>query len=277
MARPLKQSTSADVPIGPFVDATDGITAETGLTLTQPDIRLKKNAAAWAQKAAAQTLTHEENGFYEVTLDATDTDTLGLLRLAVFESGAAPVWEDFVVLPANVYDSMFSTDKLQVDVVEIAGSTVSTSSAQLGVNVVNAGATAWGSGAITAASIASDAIAAAKIATGAITAAKFAAGAIDAAAIADNAIDAGAIAANAITSAKIATGAITTAAFAAGAIDAAAIAANAIGASELAADAATEIAAAVLAAATAAPIAADIQAVNAVAIVGDGAGTPWGP
>jgi hypothetical protein len=247
MARPLKQSTSADVPIGPFVDATDGITAETGLTLTQPDIRLKKNAAAWAQKAAAQTLTHEENGFYEVTLDATDTDTLGLLRLAVFESGAAPVWEDFVVLPANVYDSMFSTDKLQVDVVEVAGSTVSTSSAQFGVNVVNAAGTAWGSGAITAA------------------------------AIADNAIDAGAIAANAITSAKIATGAITAATFAAGAIDAAAIAADAIGASELAAGAASEIATAVLAAAAAAPIAADIQAVNAVAIVGDGAGTPWGP
>lgn len=107
----------------------------------------------------------------------------------------------------------------------IAGAAVSTSSAQLGVNVVNAGGTAWGSGAITAASIASDAITAAKIATGAI----------DADAIADNAIDAGAIA----------TGAITAAKFAAGAIDAAAIANGAIGASELAADAATEIGTAV--------------------------------
>lgn len=57
----------------------------------------------------------------------------------------------------------------------IAGSAVSTSSAQLGVNVVNAAGTAWGSGAITAASIASDAITAAKIAAGAIDAATFAA------------------------------------------------------------------------------------------------------
>ena len=40
--RELKQSTSIDLPIGPFVDATDGVTAETALTLTQPDIRLKK-------------------------------------------------------------------------------------------------------------------------------------------------------------------------------------------------------------------------------------------
>lgn len=105
--RYLKQSTSVDVPIGPFLDSTTGVDAETALTLTQPDIRLKKNASAWAQKAAAQTLSHEENGFYEVTLDATDTDTLGLLRLAVFESGACPVWEDFTVLPAHIYDVYF--------------------------------------------------------------------------------------------------------------------------------------------------------------------------
>jgi hypothetical protein len=119
MARWLKQSTSVDVPIGPFLDSTDGITPETALTLTQPDVRLKKNGAAWAQKAAAQTLSHEENGFYEVTLDATDTNTLGLLRLAVFESGAAPVWEDFLVVPANVWDSFFGADRLQVHAAEI--------------------------------------------------------------------------------------------------------------------------------------------------------------
>lgn len=108
MARVLRQATSVDVPIGPFLDATDGVTAETALTITQPDVRLKKNAAAWAQKAAAQTLTHEENGNYEVTLDATDTDTLGLLRLHVAEAGAMPVWEDFMVIPANVWDSLLS-------------------------------------------------------------------------------------------------------------------------------------------------------------------------
>lgn len=111
--RELRQSTSIDLPIGPFVDATDGVTAETALTLTQPDIRLKKGAAAWAQKNAAQTLTHEENGFYEVTLDATDTNTLGPLRLAVFEAGAAPVFEDFMVVTAEWYDAKYGTDWLR--------------------------------------------------------------------------------------------------------------------------------------------------------------------
>jgi hypothetical protein len=137
----LKQSTSVDLPIGPFLDETDGKTAETGLTITQPDVRLKKNAGNWAQKAAAQTLSHEENGFYEVTLDATDTDTLGQLRLAVHESGALPVWEEFMVMPANVWDSLFGADALQVHAVEIANAL------------------------ITAASIASDAITDAKVAS----------------------------------------------------------------------------------------------------------------
>ena len=52
--RYLKQSTSVDVGIGPFLDESDGKTAETTLTITQPDVRLKKNNGNWAQKAAAQ-------------------------------------------------------------------------------------------------------------------------------------------------------------------------------------------------------------------------------
>lgn len=139
--RLLKQSTSVDVPIGPFLDETDGKTAETALTITQADIRLKKNGGNWAQKNAAQTLSHEENGNYEVTLDATDTNTLGLLRVHVHESGALPVWEDFMVMPANVWDSLFGADALQVHAVEIAN------------------------GLITAASIAADAITDAKVAS----------------------------------------------------------------------------------------------------------------
>ena len=121
MARWLKQSTSVSVPIGPFLDSVDGNTVEGALTITQPDIRLKKNGGDWAQKAAAQTLTHEENGYYEVLLDATDTNTLGLMRLAVHETGSLPVWEDFLVVPANVWDSIFGADLLQVEAAAAAG------------------------------------------------------------------------------------------------------------------------------------------------------------
>lgn len=127
MVRWLRQSTSVDVPIGPFLDQTDGFTAETALTITQPDIRLKKNGGAWAQKNASQTLTHEENGWYEVTLDGTDTNTLGLLTVAIHESGALPVWEHFMVVPAQVWDSYLASDLLQVHAAEISNDLITSS------------------------------------------------------------------------------------------------------------------------------------------------------
>ena len=95
MIRILRQSTSVDLPIGPFLDSTDGSTAETGLTITQPDIRLKKNGGNWAQKNAAQTLTHEENGNYEVTLDEKDKGRGATARILIngteVGSGTVPV------------------------------------------------------------------------------------------------------------------------------------------------------------------------------------------
>ncbi len=128
MATWLKQSTAVDLPIGPFLDSGDGNTQETSLTITQPDIRLKKNGGAWAQKSAAQTLSHEEAGWYEVSLSATDTDTLGHLVLAVHESGALPVWREFMVVSANVYDSLIGgSDTLDVQVTGMGADTVTAS------------------------------------------------------------------------------------------------------------------------------------------------------
>lgn len=118
----LKQSTAADVMLGPFLDSTDGNTVESGLTITQPDIRLSKNGGAFAQKSAAQTLTHGENGWYPANLSTTDTNTLGILIVAVHESGALPVWREFLVVPANVYDSLIlGTDFLQSDLAQWLG------------------------------------------------------------------------------------------------------------------------------------------------------------
>ena len=116
----LKQSTAATVKLGAFVDDTDGKTAETGLTISQADIRLSKNGGDFAQTNNATGATHDEFGYYDIPLDTTDTGTLGRLRVAVSESGALPVWQDFIVVTANVYDSLFSTDKLDVAVVEMA-------------------------------------------------------------------------------------------------------------------------------------------------------------
>jgi hypothetical protein len=115
----LKQSTAVTVKIGPFIDDTDGKTAETGLTLSQADIRLSKNGGDIAQKNESSAATHDELGIYDCALDTTDTGTLGRLQLWVHEAGALPVWHEFMVLPANVWDSLFGSDKLQVHADEI--------------------------------------------------------------------------------------------------------------------------------------------------------------
>ena len=157
----LKQSTAVTVKVGPFVDATDGVTAETGLTISQADIRITKNGGAFAQTNNAAGATHDENGYYGVPLDTTDTGTLGTLRVSVNESGALPVWQDFMIVPANVWDSLFGADKLQVHVDEMtAGIITATVIADGSID-----AATFAAGAINAAAIASDAITDAKVAS----------------------------------------------------------------------------------------------------------------
>lgn len=122
MKSTIKQSTSYTFRLGPFVDDTDGKTAETGLTISQSDIRISKNGGAFAQSNNSAGATHDENGFYAIPLDATDTGTLGELKVAVFKTGALPVWKEFEVVPANTYNSLVAgSDNLTVDAVEISG------------------------------------------------------------------------------------------------------------------------------------------------------------
>lgn len=132
----LRQSTAVDVLIGPFLDDTDGKTAETGLTISQADVKLSKNGQALAQKNDDTAASHDANGYYNCPLNTTDTNTLGQLTVVCHPSGALATRIDFQVVTANWFDSMCSTDKLEVDLSQIGGSAVSTSSAQLGVNVV---------------------------------------------------------------------------------------------------------------------------------------------
>ncbi|MCB0295421.1 MAG: hypothetical protein KDG51_09325 [Calditrichaeota bacterium] len=118
----LKQSTAVTIKLGPFLDEDDGKTAEGSLTLSQADFRLSKNGGDFAQKSESSPAAHDEIGFYDVALDATDTNTLGRLLIAVHESGALPVWKEYMVVPANVYDSLIGgSDLLDVNTSQIEG------------------------------------------------------------------------------------------------------------------------------------------------------------
>ncbi len=181
----LKQSTAGqEINIGPFVDSTDGDTEKTGLTIANTDVRLKKGTADWAAKNSGGA-TAEEHGNYRITLDATDTATVGILEIFVHVSGALAVFESCYVLEEVVYDALFGASALgyvanaPVSIAQVGGVNVSTSTAQLGVNVVNfggsAGTFASGRPSVDVNSLAAGSVTAAVIADAAIDRATFAA------------------------------------------------------------------------------------------------------
>ena len=100
----------------------------------------------------------------------------------------ASVSADVAAIKAVLPSALGANGNIKADVRDFNGTAGAFASGRPEVNTTHAAGTAWGSGAITAASIAADAITAAKIADGAIDAATFAAGAINAAAIASDAI-----------------------------------------------------------------------------------------
>jgi hypothetical protein len=128
MTQLLKQSTSVVIPFGPFVDKTDGVTEETGLVSAldhaSTGIKLSKNGGALTIRHASVTAsTYDTYGNYLVTLDTTDTNTLGRLRVQFNETATClPVWQDFMVVTANIYDSLVGgSDLLDVSVTQLAG------------------------------------------------------------------------------------------------------------------------------------------------------------
>lgn len=122
----LKQSTSVVIQFGPLVDPTDAVTAKTALVSAidhaSTGILLSKNGGTRTIRHATVTAsTHDSDGYYKVTLDATDTNTLGHLRVA-WSSAAncLPVWRDFLVLPANPYNALvLGSVYLQTDLTQI--------------------------------------------------------------------------------------------------------------------------------------------------------------
>jgi hypothetical protein len=127
----LKQSTAAVIPFGPALLPSDGVTLVTSLVTAldhaSTGIFLIKNGSAGAVRHATVTATtYDSYGNYLVTLDATDTNTLGRLRVMYAAAATtAPIWEDFTVLSANIYDSLIAgTDLFDVSATQLAGQAI---------------------------------------------------------------------------------------------------------------------------------------------------------
>jgi len=88
------------------VDRTDGVTEETALT---PTFKISKAGGAYNNRNSGTAVGHQENGWYQVHLDAVDTDTVGRIVIKAHDQAThLPVWADVMVIPQNAYDSLIS-------------------------------------------------------------------------------------------------------------------------------------------------------------------------
>lgn len=146
----LRQNTAQVVKLGPFLDATDGKTEETALTITNTDVRLSKDGGNYTNSSTGSA-THDELGMYDKTLSTTDTNTVGELVISVHDSAThLPVEHRYWVLEEDIFDALFGAS----------------------ANGFNS------SGQVVVQSVITDAITSDSIEDGALTAAKFADGAI---------------------------------------------------------------------------------------------------
>ncbi|HEB28523.1 MAG TPA: hypothetical protein ENI05_12255, partial [Porticoccus sp.] len=109
----FKADTAATYLLGPMLDSTDGITAET-VTVAQADVRLwKEGGTIFAQKNDATGCTQRENGYQTCPLNTTDTNTEGTLLIATDDAvggiAIVPVFEKCNVLGADEYDRKYGT------------------------------------------------------------------------------------------------------------------------------------------------------------------------
>lgn len=175
-AKPVPQKNVAYRVTFPIMDADgDLVTGATGL-----DSEISKDGGTFADCTSEATEIATSSGVYYLDLTATEMNADTVAIIVKTSSGGAKT-TTLVMYPEEAGD-------IRVNVTAYGGTAGTFSSGRPEVNTTHAAGTAWGSGAITAASIASDAITNAKIAADAIGASEIAADAIDASALATDAV-----------------------------------------------------------------------------------------
>lgn len=128
----VKADTQTKIPVGPFVDATDDVTPETGVTLGAADAaELIKHDGSAVTDISGNTFTAitGADGMYNLTLTAAQLDTEGRMTIYIADTSVCkPVKQEIMVVNANVFDSLFAaagTDYLQSDAVQANGNAMS--------------------------------------------------------------------------------------------------------------------------------------------------------
>ena len=123
----LKADTVTEVTIGPVVAVGDGFTPVTTMTIAGADEAeiIKHGATTTTAITGTVAAITGADGYYALDLVAGDVDTEGRLVILINDDSLMlPVRHEFMVVNANVYDSLFAaatTDYLQTDLIQVNG------------------------------------------------------------------------------------------------------------------------------------------------------------
>jgi hypothetical protein len=131
--RYLKQNTDSYITIGPALDKTAGFGNEDGLTVTSfAGVLVKEvqsSACTHTDFTPSATAANDwgmaaigHGGAYQLKIPDSEINFVGSASLYIwYDAEALPMWCEFMVVPANVWDSLMGTDILDVSVTQIGG------------------------------------------------------------------------------------------------------------------------------------------------------------
>ena len=139
--RYLRENTATKVTVGPFVDVGNGYSPELALTATNEHLTLVVDDAGVPTAALIDTtatssggnndfvhITNDNAGYYSLELTAANLNYTGRALLSInYETDHLPVFHEFQILSANVYDSLMTDgDVLDVNVAQWLGTAAAT-------------------------------------------------------------------------------------------------------------------------------------------------------
>lgn len=119
----LSSGYGCTILLGPFVDDTDGKTAETGLAESMT-VYLSKCGGAAAARASVGAIAHDRNGYYLVPLAEEDVQSSTgnpVPDLVVFASpsGALPVKQHYTTVDPTFYSALYNDLGIPANLVAI--------------------------------------------------------------------------------------------------------------------------------------------------------------
>lgn len=131
--RILKANTAVRLVVGPLCDKTTGL-AKTGMTVTNMAMNMwhehddgsaptkSIDAVSFTASGGNNDMVEMAGGYYDIEITATQLNiTAGRCSFLIYDDDVIlPYFEEWLVVPANVFNSIMGTDKLDVNAVDAA-------------------------------------------------------------------------------------------------------------------------------------------------------------